>query len=125
LVLGDDIVIFDKDVGEIYQSVMLDLGVGISLPKSVISPPNTLLRCEFAAKLCVGGLKVGPLPLGAIFSGTRSDLFSIWKALKVRVPELVPALTLEREFCQNLIHGPDFAQSFPLAEGVYDELATL
>lgn len=37
LVLGDDIVIFDRKVASKYLEVMADLGVGINLVKSVVS----------------------------------------------------------------------------------------
>jgi len=131
LVLGDDIVIFNKEARDRYQETMSFLGVDITLRKSVISPPGTTLCCEFAAKLVRGGLDVGPLPLGALFSGTSFDLFTLWDSLGGRVPSLVPATIREDPAIQRLVHAPDFGPSFPLARSlqnglrVYDELATL
>jgi hypothetical protein len=47
-VLGDDITIFDKKVADQYLEVMRQLGVGINLSKSVISPTGSTI--EFAKK---------------------------------------------------------------------------
>jgi len=46
-VLGDDIVIAHRDVADQYQSIMRDLGVGIGLAKSLVSPKGTM---EFAKR---------------------------------------------------------------------------
>lgn len=43
--LGDDIVIFDKEVAKAYLSVMEDLGLAINLSKSVVASNNSF---EFA-----------------------------------------------------------------------------
>jgi hypothetical protein len=67
---------------------MKSIGVGISIPKSVICEPRTTLVCEFAAKLCKELHNVGPLPLGTIYEGGRENLFTLWTALKDRIKEL-------------------------------------
>lgn len=46
-VLGDDIIIADKRVAERYLANMRDLGVGIGLAKSLVSPKGT---AEFAKR---------------------------------------------------------------------------
>lgn len=45
--LGDDIVIANRDVAEQYQFLMRDLGVGIGLAKSLVSSKGTM---EFAKR---------------------------------------------------------------------------
>ncbi|KAL9665340.1 hypothetical protein QQ045_020759 [Rhodiola kirilowii] len=45
--LGDDIVIADRKVADAYQSILADLGVSISVPKSIVSDKGIL---EFAKK---------------------------------------------------------------------------
>lgn len=57
LVLGDDIVIFDKEVAKHYLSIMKDLGVGINLVKSVVS--NTSF--EFAKRFIHKGQNLSPI----------------------------------------------------------------
>jgi len=52
-VLGDDIVIFDKDVSREYLSIMKGLGVGINISKSVISEGEKVF--EFAKRIVVKG----------------------------------------------------------------------
>lgn len=57
LVLGDDIVIFDKKVAAVYLKVMADLGVGINLVKSVISKDSF----EFAKRFIHKGVDLSPV----------------------------------------------------------------
>jgi hypothetical protein len=45
-VLGDDVLIGDREVGELYLEVIRDLGVDVSMAKTHIS--NT--TCEFAKR---------------------------------------------------------------------------
>ena len=61
-ILGDNIVIADSSVAEVYQSLLDRLGVGISPAKSKISPVGA---CEFAKRFRIRGLTVdvSPLPL--------------------------------------------------------------
>jgi hypothetical protein len=123
LVLGDDLVIFSKEARSVYYQMVTDIGVGISLAKSVKSEPLEELVCEFAAKLVKGDRKVGPLPLGSLFRGTTLDLFTLWRAIRERALELIPGVETDRP---DLIHGPDLGTAFPLRkEGVYAELTTL
>jgi hypothetical protein len=122
--LGDDIVIFSKKARDKYYTLITNLGIEISILKSVISEPGTPLLCEFAAKIFKDQCNVGHFPIGAIFHGGRYDLFTIWTALRERVPLLreIPDGCFE----QNLIHGPDLGTAFPLSKDkVYAELSTL
>lgn len=57
LVLGDDIVIFDKKVADKYLDVMTDLGVGINIVKSVISYDSF----EFAKRFYCQGVDLSPV----------------------------------------------------------------
>lgn len=70
-VLGDDIVIADGRVARSYRGLMLELGVGISAAKSLVSRQGTL---EFAKRYFHRGVDCSPISLkelgSAIFSGT-------------------------------------------------------
>jgi hypothetical protein len=46
VLLGDDVLIGDKDVGELYLDIIRSLGVDVSLAKTHISP----FLCEFAKR---------------------------------------------------------------------------
>jgi len=65
--LGDDIVIFDKEVAQYYLSLMEMLGVGINLSKSVISTPEAK-AFEFAKVTGKGRKDVSALPWKAFIS---------------------------------------------------------
>jgi hypothetical protein len=67
--LGDDIVIGNKQVADIYLQIMKDLGVEINLSKSVVSTTNSL---EFAKRLYFNGIDNSPY-------GPKSILQSINK----------------------------------------------
>jgi len=58
--LGDDIVIFDKDIAETYLSIMKGIGLEINLSKSVCSPTGDVV--EFAKKTMLKGENVSALP---------------------------------------------------------------
>lgn len=72
LVLGDDVVIAGKDVADIYVKVITDLGVEISLTKSIL-PGEVRNGCEFASRLVLPGVDLSPFPVGLI---SKSDLIS-------------------------------------------------
>jgi hypothetical protein len=57
LVLGDDIVIFNKNVATEYLRIMADLGVGINLVKSVVSSHSF----EFAKRFVHKGVNLSAL----------------------------------------------------------------
>nr|QNM37825.1 putative RNA dependent RNA polymerase [Thrips tabaci associated mitovirus 1] len=86
-ILGDDIVIFNDQVAEKYKQVIIDLGVEISIPKSVI--PGECIGLEFASRLYYENdegklLNISPLPLGPIFEGGTSSLFQLLDAVWTR-----------------------------------------
>jgi hypothetical protein len=62
VLLGDDIVIGNKAVGELYLSIISDLGVDYSVPKTYIS--NTFF--EFAKRLFWKGIEISPFPFSAL-----------------------------------------------------------
>ena len=68
--LGDDIVIADKEVAYHYKEILDQLGVKISMPKSIISDSGC---CEFAKRFWVKSMKVdlSPISLRAL-TGCRS-----------------------------------------------------
>ena len=59
VVLGDDIVIFDKDVADMYCNLCKVLGVEINLTKSVIAPKKPVI--EFAKRTAIGSSDVSAL----------------------------------------------------------------
>nr|UUW21455.1 MAG: RNA-dependent RNA polymerase [Guiyang mito-like virus 12] len=78
-VLGDDIVICDRDVANEYVKVMDELGVKIGFHKSIISSNSSL---EFAKRFFFKGEEASPLSLGGIAVGWLGPGF---------VPEVVAA----------------------------------
>jgi hypothetical protein len=59
--LGDDIVIGLKKVAKMYLKVCKQIGLGVSLPKSLSSPRG--LALEFAKRTFFKGADVSPIPL--------------------------------------------------------------
>lgn len=68
--LGDDIVIADERVAHAYREILSQLGVSISLPKSILSTNGT---CEFAKRYWTKSLQkdLSPISLRAL-AGCRS-----------------------------------------------------
>lgn len=62
VMLGDDILIGDPRLGELYQSRILSLGIGISASKSYVSTEI----CEFAKRYLYLGKEVSPYPLSSL-----------------------------------------------------------
>lgn len=63
--LGDDIVIADKDVADRYLDVMARIGVKISLGKSLVSLTGSV---EFAKRFRVGRYDLSPISFKSVFS---------------------------------------------------------
>jgi hypothetical protein len=62
-VLGDDVVIADKSVATKYLEVMKEIGVDISLAKSMVSASGSL---EFAKRTWISGREASPIPLAEL-----------------------------------------------------------
>lgn len=77
LVLGDDVVIADALVAEIYIDLLSKLGVKVSKPKTTVSRQGS--GCEFASQLLVDGIIYNPLPMGLVLEGSVDRLFSLWR----------------------------------------------
>jgi hypothetical protein len=60
VVLGDDVIIWNKAVSVTYRSLMKSLGVELNLSKSILSCG---LGCEFAKRTFYKGIDVSPFPL--------------------------------------------------------------
>jgi len=58
-VLGDDIVIFDKDIAAFYLRLCNALGVSININKSIVSPNKPVV--EFAKRTGLNGYDVSAL----------------------------------------------------------------
>jgi len=61
LVLGDDLVLFEKDVADRYLSLCKEIGVEINLAKSIISLNRPVL--EFAKRTSINGIDVSAVSL--------------------------------------------------------------
>jgi hypothetical protein len=68
-VLGDDVVIADRSVAQKYLSIMKEIGVDISLAKSLVSNTSSL---EFAKRTWVGGQDCSPVSLAEMLVALRS-----------------------------------------------------
>jgi hypothetical protein len=68
-VLGDDVVIWDRQVAKHYLAIMDDIGVEISFAKSLVSYNGTW---EFAKRFYVSGVDCTPLPLKEVAAAIRS-----------------------------------------------------
>jgi hypothetical protein len=68
-ILGDDVVIADRLVAQKYLSIMKEIGVDISLAKSLVSNTSSL---EFAKRTWVGGRDVTPVSLAEMLVALRS-----------------------------------------------------
>jgi hypothetical protein len=76
--LGDDIVIFDKDVASHYRKIIQSLGVEVSVEKTLQSK-----NCyEFAKRFYTRTSELTPFPIASLFDGSKSML-SIWASLLV------------------------------------------
>lgn len=65
VVLGDDIVIFDKPVAKQYHRILTSLGVECNLSKSIVCPSGHTL--EFAKHTYWKGIDISPRPLKEFF----------------------------------------------------------
>lgn len=92
MVLGDDIVIYDKDVADKYSNTMAILGVGISPTKSLTS---TIGVFEFAKRLASPEGYAQGLPL-AEFSAARFNINILFQSFRGR--SLFPPISLFMRF---------------------------
>jgi hypothetical protein len=76
LVLGDDVTIASKIVGEEYIKILNLIGVDVSLSKTV-KRTNGMTAIEFASQLIVESEVYSPLPLGLVIEGSVERLFSL------------------------------------------------
>lgn len=68
-VLGDDIVIANGSVARSYLQVMAEIGVKISIAKSLVSRSGHL---EFAKRFLHSGENIGPLPYSEVIAACGS-----------------------------------------------------
>jgi len=57
-IVGDDIIIFNKDLAESYLEVMEFIGVPINMSKSVVSENKPVV--EFVKRVAINGVDVSP-----------------------------------------------------------------
>ncbi|APG77262.1 RNA-dependent RNA polymerase [Wenling narna-like virus 9] len=109
LVLGDDVVIFNKEVADGYLTVMSKLGVDISQPKSIF-PKENKFGCEFASRLFVEGQELSPLPVGLLIKDPNVDnILNFWTTVHWKSTELV-----ETQY-QDSLTTPDLSSAVPLS----------
>lgn len=119
LVLGDDVVIANREVAIEYMSIMNSLGVEISTSKRIF-PVKGFSGVEFASQYICNDVNLSPLPIGNLFENSIERLFSLWTAILER--------GVAANYCnEGHLHGPDFRDSFPLAKGAkgHEELSSL
>lgn len=59
IILGDDLVLFDRDIANRYQSFCKQIGISINLSKSIIAEDRPVL--EFAKRTSLNGEDVSAL----------------------------------------------------------------
>lgn len=69
IILGDDLVLFDKDVADRYLLLCKELGVSINLSKSIIATSKPVV--EFAKRTSVNGVDVSALPFKELLTGNN------------------------------------------------------
>jgi hypothetical protein len=83
LVLGDDLVIFDKQVAKSYLAVCNDYGITVGLPKSFVSEEGLY---QFASQNILKGEFISPLPLkDALASSMYSSVANKFKLISSRL----------------------------------------
>jgi hypothetical protein len=70
--LGDDVLIGNADIAQMYMEIMEKLGVEISLAKTHVSPHF----CEFAKQLIYRNENITPFQLSAVKQSKTSDLIT-------------------------------------------------
>jgi len=78
IILGDDVVIFNSAVAREYKSIVLSLGVGISIPKTISPQRRGYSGVEFASKLILNGIDLSPLPLGILLQNDSVRSLNLW-----------------------------------------------
>jgi len=79
-VLGDDIVIYNKDVAKMYHKIIIGLGVECNLAKSILSVKG--LGLEFAKKTFFKGQNVSPTPLKEFYSALMGPVSLVSYGIK-------------------------------------------
>jgi len=69
IILGDDLVLFDRDVAFQYLELCKQLGVEINMSKSIISLNKPVL--EFAKRTSVNGVDVSALPFKELLTSNN------------------------------------------------------
>lgn len=87
-VLGDDIVIANKEVAEQYVKIMDDIGVEIGLAKSLISRKGGL---EFAKKFYLDKVDCSPIPFSEMFAAISNiaEMVQFRTKYKLRLSQLL------------------------------------
>jgi hypothetical protein len=113
-VLGDDIVIFDKDTADQYLVLMKQLGVSINISKSVISDGTKVF--EFAKRIVKGSSDLSPIGAkAALISFLYPDMSSVALVDAVQKSSITQETSLER-LCimveDGLVKGKDMCRTY-------------
>jgi hypothetical protein len=81
-ILGDDVVIANSEVANIYKQIITSLGVKISLqkcvePENVITKEGDSSSLEFASIYMTDGVNFEMMPLGLILNPTAHRVIAI------------------------------------------------
>lgn len=124
MILGDDIVIYHDDVAKMYQDIMKQLDVEISIPKSCISSN----MYEFAKRIFINGIEVSGIQIGGLYNNINKYHLlyqSIFEIIHNRnyiphgmisIPEvfrkLWEVMNKDRKVTQNLVSRITLLHSF-------------
>uniref|UniRef100_A0AAU6NDL5 RNA-dependent RNA polymerase n=1 Tax=Rhizoctonia solani mitovirus 39-Ph TaxID=3162542 RepID=A0AAU6NDL5_9VIRU len=97
-ILGDDIVIFNKEIADHYLEIMKEIGCEINLTKSIISPNRPVF--EFAKRTCwgeniVSGISIAQIRAGWRVAGRVANALSFVKSNLISKPSLL-AIAISR-----------------------------
>jgi len=102
-ILGDDLVIFDKQIADKYLQIMTDLGCEINLFKSIVSHNRPVF--EFAKRTCWGMNTVSGISLAGVRAGWnvggRANNALAWLNSGLITSNSVLAMTLSRYISVN------------------------
>lgn len=87
-VLGDDIVIGDQAVAQVYLGLLADLGMPVNLHKSLVSPKGTCM--EFAKRTIYKGTDISPVPIQEL--GAAQGLATAMVQFGIKYSLTVPKL---------------------------------
>jgi len=90
--LGDDIVLGTKDLGEAYKEIISELGISISEPKTHVSKH----MFEFAKRYFFKGEEVTPAPISGILTAWKSIPLLVAEFRSMEIKGILPRYGLDK-----------------------------